>query len=392
MEMQNVTNLTIPEGEVRTIHNSSDELLWGKLNYSVKYAGDTFQQTYTGKNLWGGYTTYARTSSDVNFSTNSDGSISMSGTASATAWSATGQVAYQNGAYIELPAGTYYLSTKERVPVGVTPQIVETTNSSSIKDGLGNFTLSATTNIVVRLKVDSGTSFPTTTTIYPMIEVGGTATDYEPYVGGVPAPNPDYPQPIKVVTGSQTITLSDGVISQAYTIDLGSIELAKIGTYQDYIYKSGDDWYIHKETGKLVADGSEEGWNSSAVSGGRQFFISIQGISTVSPRIIACDNFYYITGSTAENTTYINSSGLWVIYKPTSNGSPVATSTAEFQTWLNTHNTNMYYALATPTDTKITDTTLIEKLEEVNQWLIRYGYQASIAGNIPIIIQQTNLT
>lgn len=286
-----------------------------------------------GKNLWGGYTTYSRTSNSVDFSTNSDGSISMFGTASATAWSATGQVAYQNGAYITLPAGTYYLSTKEHVPIGVTPQIVETTSSSNIRDGLGSFTLSKTTNVVVRLKVDSGTSFTTTTTIYPMIEIGSSATTYQPYQ------------------------------SQSYTVDLGSIELAKIGTHQDYIYKSGDDWYIHKEIGKLVADGSEDGWNSSAVSGGRQFFISIQGISIVSPRIIACDNFYYITGSTAENTTYINSSGLWVIYKPTSNGSPVATSTAEFKTWLSTHNTTLYYVLATPTITQITNNTIIGELE-----------------------------
>lgn len=250
MDMQNASNLNISEGEVKTIHDSTGNLLWGRLSYDNKYAGDTLQ----------------------------------------------------NG-----------------------------------------------------------------------------------------VPTPDAPVPIQIVTGEQTVAISDGENTHNYSISLGSIELCKLGDYQDYIYKSGADWYVHKETGKLVADGSEAGWSSSAVSGGRQFYVSIQGISTVSPRIIACDNFYYITGTTDENTTYINSSGLWVIYKPTSNGLPVATSTAEFKTWLGIHNTTLYYALATSTDTKITDTTLITQLNNVNKWLTRAGYNDTISGNLPLILDKTNL-
>ena len=33
-------------------------------------------------------------------------------------------------------------------------------------------------------------------TIYPQLELGSEATDYEPYCGGIPSPNPDYPQAI----------------------------------------------------------------------------------------------------------------------------------------------------------------------------------------------------
>ena len=40
---------------------------------------------------------------------------------------------------------------------------------------------------------------------------------YEPYVGGVPAPNPDYPQDINVVTGRQVVTVN----SDDYEINLG---------------------------------------------------------------------------------------------------------------------------------------------------------------------------
>ena len=40
------------------------------------------------------------------------------------------------------------------------------------------------------------------------IEAGSTASDYEIYTGGNPAPNPDYPQLIETVTGEQTVKIT----------------------------------------------------------------------------------------------------------------------------------------------------------------------------------------
>lgn len=71
-------------------------------------------------------------------------------------------------------------------------------------------------------------------------------------------PTPEFPETIQTVTGEQTIVVSDGANqSQSLTVDLGSIELCKIGTYQDYIYKSGGDWYVHKEIGKIASYNGE---------------------------------------------------------------------------------------------------------------------------------------
>ena len=58
--------------------------------------------------------------------------------------------------------------------------------------------------------------------------------------------------------------------------------------------------------------------------------------------------------------------------------SSLATTTSDWATWLSTHNTTVYYALATPTDTTITDSKLIEQLNHIyelyhgtnNLWLI----------------------
>ena len=43
MDMQNVSNLQIPEGIVRTIHDKDNRLLWGRVAYNTKYDGNTVQ-------------------------------------------------------------------------------------------------------------------------------------------------------------------------------------------------------------------------------------------------------------------------------------------------------------------------------------------------------------
>ena len=54
--------------------------------------------------------------------------------------------------------------------------------------------------------------------------------------------------PVQNVAGVQTITLTDGIInSNSYTVDLGSIELCKIGDMQDYIYEQNGSFFLHKE-------------------------------------------------------------------------------------------------------------------------------------------------
>lgn len=100
-------------------------------------------------------------------------------------------------------------------------------------------------------------AFPTTTGEGEEGSINGTAevpfkeivlkgnTSQESYsgiqdTGGNPAPNPDYPYPVNVVTGDNEVIVSneDNTQSQTYPINLGSMELCKIGDYQDSIKKS----------------------------------------------------------------------------------------------------------------------------------------------------------
>ena len=389
-------------------------------------------------------------------------------------------------------------------------------NRLSSADGPTTRTASANqNNASVDIQIFSNTSFDNVK-FYPQIEVGSTATSYEPYVGGIASPNPDYPQNVNVVTGTQTIkatgknlwdftginptssanftsTFQDGELSvnwtggfdlyptngtsdsvaldntqtytlsakvkgsplifkvrggseifrttttteytqfsgsftgvsslridiirlqsasgsasikelqlevgstatdyqpfagmATYTVDLGATELCKIGTYQDYIYKSGDDWYVHKEIGEVILDGTVGSYNATQ----NWYYAAFATLNAPTPvsggRIIS----NYFTESTA---SYMNANrqdnGLCgvndnthIVARDTS-----FTTTSAYQTWLSTNTPTFYYALATPTDTKITDNTLISQLNTLlNATLYQPLTYMSSSGNLPAIIK-----
>ena len=186
------------------------------------------------------------------------------------------------------------------------------------------------------------------------------AFSYQPWTGGVPSPNPDYPQDINVVTGNQTVSIN----GSDYILELGSMELCKIGTYQDYIYKSGANWYKHAEVGKVVLSG-EETWNTTINNNAYyvvQSDVLVNNDQYAMPMIVSD---YYTPA--AYRTLYDASVDYAAGIHPTQTrimirNKDCADSNA-LKTWLSTHNTTVYYALDTPTDTQITDATLISQLE-----------------------------
>ena len=156
---------------------------------------------------------------------------------------------------------------------------------------------------------------------------------------------------------------------QSYPISLGNLELCKIGDYQDYLYKSNNKWYKRSYIGKVVLDGSEEWENHSGNNGlfrmpftesifaenGKGYCnyynINLQYLGAM------IDGQFRITQSSGvmslflKNTNYSTSANEWKLYlnEKYSEGNPVY----------------VYYILATPTDTEITDTTLINQLNAI---------------------------
>lgn len=416
MNVQDAKDLTITEGNVRTIHDSVGKQLWGKLNYTTTYNGDTTQQTYTGKNLWSFNTgTFTNNSGSSQTQTHTDTTLIL--TAAGT-----------NGAQFITWITPELDSTKTYTISGKAKKIVKGTdgqpyirvaysysddgstwasnsdayNNTSVTQG-EEYSFSYTLpsgHKYYRLRCYNNTYTPVTigesTTYYDLqLEANTTATAFEPYVGGSASPSPSYPQSVNVVTGTQTITVTGGTVSNNFTLNLATLELCKIGTNQDYIYKSGDDWYIRKATDKVIFTGDiSESWALSGQPANYLFNTPLSLSLTGASAPLVSNNFMWHNSASAsqQNAMYVNSGGRIVFVNPISGGVTLASNLDEWRTWLSTHNTTVYYALATSTDTKITDTSLITQLEAIHEWMTRYGYTATVSGNIPIIINQTTLS
>ena len=174
----------------------------------------------------------------------------------------------------------------------------------------------------------------------PQLELGSTATAYEPYQ------------------------------RQEHPIDLGSIELCKIGNYQDRIYKTGGKWYVEKQVGKLSLANID--WVASPTTTTGVYRMRTQTApSDVAPPInnttkaaILSSAYKVMTAADAytalETGIAIQSDTPHIfVYDPNYN---LTTSPTAFKTKMESISAVLYYALATPTTTEITDTTLLAQL------------------------------
>lgn len=454
----------------------------------LELKGDTYQQTYSGKNLLQNNYGDAETISGVTFTKNPDGTITANGTAEA------GINYYVNGSSTRwaIPEGTYTLSTGGSNGASNTYFVFIDGSSdvywNSAAPRLTQTVPSGGLDISPRIVVRQGQTL-NNVVFKLMLEQGSAATSFEPYVGGIPAPNPNYPQDIQVVTGEQTMKVtgknllrlvqmstpsqgitttvnSDGSItvsgtassswatltnvstdialssgetytfsingelpvsiglvtsgvtrqdfniapgrtsvtatanydntalslyifgltqnqsydftiypqfeegssvttyepfqSQTYTVDLGSIKLCKIGEYQDYIYKSRDDWYVHKVIEKIVAEGSAGGYNGSD----NWYWIGLSsygGANAVSSGSLFSDRFTFYKRSDFLDTSLVGcsiDSATTLLIRNTD-----CASVSDYRTWLASNNVTLYYPLDTPINTKITNTTLRGQLE-----------------------------
>lgn len=348
-------NPSVAEGESVQIQGA------GLTGFEPK--GNTEQATLTGKNLFKPFG-FTKTSYGITFTYSEDGSININGTSTGNALSMNSGEAIPY--LITLTAGTYTISG------GIGNVRVEVVNSTG--QAIGNtstqrtFEITSATQVFIRLNIGTGFTF-NNAKAYPQLEVGSQATDYEPYCGGIPSPNPDYPQNVKVVTGNNTIVVSDGTNTDNYSLNLGSIELCKIGDYQDYIYKENNKWYKHSEIGKVVLDGSEDWMLRSDVSQTSGYYTFrnndyVEGEFNTNSN--GYSNYFGVRTSTSTTTNHIrllNATGYGT--QICIDGSIAQTSQA-LKTWLSTNNVEVYYIKITPTNTEIIDTELKEDLETIS--------------------------
>ena len=152
----------------------------------LKLYGKSEQKQYSGKNLLDLRSAPGGFGDGVTYTPNGDGSYTRKGTATG----ANGNVWFL-GAYggttplFTLKAGTY------------TVKDCTIFNGTNIFDG--TFTIEDDLPITGVRNIWQGTGESYDDVIYPRLLAGSTDTGWEPYVGGIPSPNPDYPQEIKSV-------------------------------------------------------------------------------------------------------------------------------------------------------------------------------------------------
>ena len=197
--------------------------------------------------------------------------------------------------------------------------------------------------ILLYLFFDNSTTGNYEITFYDIqLEENSTATDYEPYY-----------EPV------------------SYNIDLqlANIYLAKMPNtdYKNRIYKNNGNWYYEENVKKIVLDGSEDYYEYSINEDIIRFQPIILNDLAIPLSQYVSNNFKYL-GAIAEATETGISNGV-----STTNSrcfifilKSIASNTENFKTWLSTHNTEIWYTLATPVTTQITNTTLIGQLEAIS--------------------------
>lgn len=191
-----------------------------------------------------------------------------------------------------------------------------------------------------------------------------------------------------------TIQVEKGSTATSYAAYFEPIELCKLGNYQDYIYKSGGKWYAHKEVGKADA-GSITGWVWDSAK--PRFHC---------PTSQLVDNGIYPVfpeSNSAAPVALVNSyrvGSFTDIYTNTNTGFTMSSSGKDWQ-FINTvsgwtsadqaraslSGVYVYYALATPTDTEITNEALVAQLEAI----LSQGYTYAGTNNITTVISAGNV-
>lgn len=176
---------------------------------------------------------------------------------------------------------------------------------------------------------------------------------------------------IETVTGSNTIAFISGATMREFSLLLED-ELVYLSygndTYQDYIYKDGDSWYLHKVLGKYNVDTSQ----ITAITSYSNVAYAViprpldsERYGTYQSVPLLCNAALYSYGlpsgwNTAEAVnkifTQADSTTYWL-------GFPAGTTLAQMQAALS--DTVIYYPLADPQTTLITDSNLIAQLNAI---------------------------
>lgn len=212
-----------------------------------------------------------------------------------------------------------------------------------------------------------------------MFNKGESALPYEPYTGGIPSPNVDYPQEIQTISDfvvEVKNSIGEDAAPQTLNITIPGqgfygIPVKSGGNYTD---TDGQQWICDefdftnkkfiKRTGRIEFDGSsDENWIlNSATEERTRFYINVVGADGGSAQECLCNRAIY--GASNDVNICFFTSGRFYI-----NADPSINSLELWRQYLPTHELDVIYQLATPIEYDLTN----EQVEQFKKLKSYYG-------------------
>ena len=422
-------------------------------------------------NLYAYSSGYEKTDNGIKYVINSNGSITISGSATAQSSFNAFNTGFNSTTIVEpLDSSKYYnLSSLNSLPSGVSIY-VRAYDGSNLESKLTSSNISFTSKTGITafyIQVNNGTAISGNLTIYPQLIEGNTApTSYQPYVSTtypltlgtleyskignyedefmIPSGSNKlaYPNDFSIIDNGITFTNTNGIYTMKGTSGANSSATTGNIPVENYTIESGDylqmhnntsnpsatfnlvftdntqtapatsptnkifdlsrhvgktikaiclwvasdktldmilsptivksatvigfepygtKWYLKKNIGKVVLDGSEN-WIYQIAN--TRFVLNYTG--AVNGGDLYCN--HYIKGDTATTNNTIQMSANYIYIKDTR-----YSDTDNFKTWLSSHNTIVDYCLATPTYTLLNDTLQTQLTNIYNNMMSKKG-------------------
>ncbi len=176
-----------------------EDSAWSEMQ-EISVDGVCKQNTTTGKNLLDLSNLTSRVWNGITITKREDGSYSFSGTA-------TDSTSFTLPLNLTLSPGTYTFSFE--TVQGFLVRLEDENNAEVFKVNDNKKSVTVTLSEEKQIKrlyfwASSGSTY--NKDVFPQLEQGSQATNFEPYTGGQPSPSPDYPQNISVLTGNLKLT------------------------------------------------------------------------------------------------------------------------------------------------------------------------------------------
>lgn len=215
-----------------------------------------------------------------------------------------------------------------------------------------------------------------------------TSSSYSDWYGIGEYSNNDYSNFIRRDTsGSSYITFTTSATTRYVVLSASNLadatkvqfELGNQQTsYEPYLPQG--TWYVEKKIGYTTYTGTET-WIRGANNNYYYFYKARPSESM--PSSLCLSNYFKHSSNypNVDNCMYMGNNNI-IFSRILTNSSYIETTT-DFNDWLSTHETILYYVLASPTYTEITDPTLLEQLNNVGQRLVFCGCVKN-TGNISL--------